>query len=46
VHNTRPIPNRRDAPSRPMLRYLSLRLGFEVESVNNDGVGLLIGVIP
>jgi hypothetical protein len=29
-----------------MLRYLSLGVGLEVESGNNDGVGLLIGFIP
>src|SRR6267378_1817283 len=46
VHKTRPIPTRSDAPRRPTRRYLSLRLGFEVELVDNEDVGLLIGFIP
>jgi hypothetical protein len=29
-----------------MLRYRVLRLEFEVEVMNNEGVGLFIGFIP
>src|ERR1700730_7756804 len=45
AYKTRPIPTRSDAPRRPMRRYLPLRLGFEVELVDNKDVGPLIDFI-